>query len=39
VNTTSGIDELRSLSAEGVSIVWVTFVLEKDPTSRPGDAR
>jgi HAE1 family hydrophobic/amphiphilic exporter-1 len=31
VNTTSGIDELRSLSAEGVSIVWVTFVLEKDP--------
>src|SRR5208283_3449864 len=31
VNTTSGIDELRSLSAEGVSLVWVTFVLEKDP--------
>ncbi|MCS7314609.1 MAG: efflux RND transporter permease subunit [Bryobacteraceae bacterium] len=31
VNTISGIDELRSLSAEGVSIVAVTFVLEKDP--------
>jgi len=31
VNTVSGIDELRSLSAEGVSITWVTFVLEKDP--------
>ncbi len=31
VNTISGIDELRSLSAEGVSITWVTFVLEKDP--------
>jgi len=31
VNTTSGIDEMRSLSAEGISIVWVTFVLEKDP--------
>jgi len=30
VNTISGIDELRSLSAEGVSIVFVTFVLEKD---------
>ncbi len=31
VNTVSGIDELRSLSAEGVSITWITFVLEKDP--------
>ena len=31
VNTVSGIDELRSLSAEGISITWVTFVLEKDP--------
>jgi HAE1 family hydrophobic/amphiphilic exporter-1 len=31
VNTVSGIDELRSLSAEGVSITYVTFVLEKDP--------
>ncbi|MBI2393417.1 MAG: efflux RND transporter permease subunit [Deltaproteobacteria bacterium] len=31
VNTISGIDEVRSISAEGVSQVFVTFVLEKDP--------
>ncbi|HZN11100.1 MAG TPA: efflux RND transporter permease subunit, partial [Blastocatellia bacterium] len=30
VNTISGIDELRSVSTEGVSLVIVTFVLEKD---------
>jgi hydrophobic/amphiphilic exporter-1 (mainly G- bacteria), HAE1 family len=30
VNTISGIDELRSVSSEGVSQVYVTFVLEKD---------
>src|ERR687885_473573 len=30
VNTISGIDELRSTSVEGVSMVVVTFVLEKD---------
>ncbi len=30
VNTVSGIDELRSVSAEGVSQVFITFVLEKD---------
>jgi HAE1 family hydrophobic/amphiphilic exporter-1 len=30
VNTISGMDELRSISAEGVSQVIVTFVLEKD---------
>jgi HAE1 family hydrophobic/amphiphilic exporter-1 len=30
VNTTSGIDELRSVSSEGISQVFVTFVLEKD---------
>jgi HAE1 family hydrophobic/amphiphilic exporter-1 len=30
VNTTSGIEELRSVSSEGVSQVFVTFVLEKD---------
>ncbi|HEX2569329.1 MAG TPA: efflux RND transporter permease subunit [Polyangia bacterium] len=30
VNTISGIDELRSISSEGVSQVFVTFVLEKD---------
>src|SRR5215831_6081921 len=30
VNTISGIDELRSVSSEGLSIVYVTFVLEKN---------
>ena len=30
VNTISGIDELRSTSSEGVSIVFVSFVLEKN---------
>ena len=30
INTISGIDELRSSSVEGVSQVFVTFVLEKD---------
>ncbi len=30
VNTVSGIDELRSTSVEGVSQVYVAFVLEKD---------
>ncbi|HEX6276039.1 MAG TPA: efflux RND transporter permease subunit [Polyangiaceae bacterium] len=30
VNTISGIDELRSISNEGVSQVYVTFELEKD---------
>src|SRR5687768_1476872 len=30
VNTISGIDELRSSTSEGVSQVFVTFVLEKD---------
>jgi HAE1 family hydrophobic/amphiphilic exporter-1 len=30
VNTISGIDELRSVSAEGVSQVFITFVLEKN---------
>ncbi|RYE81405.1 MAG: efflux RND transporter permease subunit, partial [Myxococcales bacterium] len=30
VNTISGIDELRSASVEGVSQVFVTFLLEKD---------
>jgi HAE1 family hydrophobic/amphiphilic exporter-1 len=39
VNTTSGIDELRSLSAEGVSQVYVTFVLEKDPDVAAQEVR
>src|SRR5262245_49271122 len=30
VNTISGIDELRSISSEGISQVFVSFVLEKD---------
>ena len=30
VNTISGIDELRSTSVEGVSQVFVTFLLEKN---------
>src|SRR5881296_3212416 len=30
VNTISGIDELRSTSVEGVSQIFVTFVLEKN---------
>src|SRR5947209_10931457 len=30
VNTISGIDELRSTSIEGISLVFVQFVLEKD---------
>src|SRR5207249_5191444 len=30
VNTISGIDDLRSVSSEGVSVVIVSFVLEKD---------
>ncbi len=31
INTVSGIDELRSTSVEGVSQVFVTFILEKNP--------
>ena len=31
VNTIAGIDDLSSLSAEGISIVTVQFALEKDP--------
>ncbi len=30
VNTISSIDELRSISSEGVSLVFITFLLEKD---------
>ncbi|HEY8560905.1 MAG TPA: efflux RND transporter permease subunit [Pyrinomonadaceae bacterium] len=30
VNTVSGIDELRSSSVEGISQVFITFILEKD---------
>src|SRR5688572_23638635 len=30
VNTISGIDELRSITSEGVSQVFITFLLDKD---------
>src|SRR5262249_44219376 len=30
VNSVSGIDQLRSISSEGLSVVWVQFALEKD---------
>ena len=40
VNTISGIDELRSQSTEGVSQVFITFILEKDGRRRrAGRAR
>ncbi len=39
VNTISGIDELRSTSSEGVSLVFVTFELERDLDSAAQDVR
>jgi hydrophobic/amphiphilic exporter-1 (mainly G- bacteria), HAE1 family len=39
VNTVSGIDELRSTSLEGVSIVFLQFVLEKDPDIAAQEVR
>src|SRR5215216_5536625 len=39
VNTIEGIDELRSVSAEGVSQVFVTFVLERPADSAASDIR
>jgi len=39
VNTISGIDELRSVSSEGVSQVMVSFVLEKDPDVAAQEVR
>ena len=39
VNTIEGIDELRSVSAEGVSQVFVTFVLERPADSAASDVR
>ncbi|MBS1872836.1 MAG: efflux RND transporter permease subunit [Acidobacteria bacterium] len=39
VNTISGIDDLRSTSAEGVSIVAIQFVLEKDPDVAAQEVR
>ncbi len=39
VNTISGIDEMRSTSVEGVSQVFITFVLEKDPDIAAQEVR
>ena len=39
VNTISGIDELRSISAEGVSLVIIQFMLEKDPDVAAQEVR
>jgi HAE1 family hydrophobic/amphiphilic exporter-1 len=39
VNTISGIDELRSTSVEGVSQVFITFLLEKNPDVAAGEVR
>src|SRR5207245_9640018 len=37
VNTISGIDELRSTSSEGVSLVMISFSLEKDTSLAAED--
>ena len=39
VNTISGIDELRSTSSQGVSLVVITFTLDKDPDVAAQDVR
>ena len=39
VNTVNGIDELRSISSEGISQVFVTFLLEKDIDVAAQDVR
>ncbi|HKO43397.1 MAG TPA: efflux RND transporter permease subunit [Pyrinomonadaceae bacterium] len=39
VNTISGIDELRSTSVEGVSQVFITFLLEKSPDTAAAEVR
>jgi HAE1 family hydrophobic/amphiphilic exporter-1 len=39
VNTISGIDDLRSTSAEGISILSIQFVLEKDPEEAAQEVR
>ncbi|HWP34832.1 MAG TPA: efflux RND transporter permease subunit [Thermodesulfobacteriota bacterium] len=39
VNTVNGIDELRSVTTEGQSQVFVTFVLEKDVDEAANDIR
>lgn len=39
VNTISGIDDLRSVSSEGISQVFIQFVLEKDPDVAAQEVR
>jgi HAE1 family hydrophobic/amphiphilic exporter-1 len=39
VNTIAGIDELRSTSVEGVSQVFITFLLEKNPDVASQEVR
>src|SRR5580765_143213 len=39
VNTISGIDEMRSTSVEGVSQVFITFLLEKNPDIAAQEVR
>ncbi len=39
VNTVNGIDELRSISSEGISQVFITFLLEKDVDIAAQDVR
>ena len=39
LNTISGIEELRSISSEGVSLVVITFELERDLDSAAQDVR
>ncbi|HSQ19309.1 MAG TPA: efflux RND transporter permease subunit, partial [Blastocatellia bacterium] len=39
VNTIEGIDEMRSVSAEGVSQVFITFVLERSTDAASQDVR
>src|SRR5258708_21679133 len=39
VNTISGIDELRSTSVEGVSQVFITFLLDKNADVAAQEAR
>ena len=39
VNTISGIDELNSTSAEGISVITIAFVLEKDPEVAAQEVR
>ena len=39
INTNSGIDDLNSTSAEGISIITIGFVLEKDPDVAAQEVR